>query len=88
MPPYPVPFAIDRSRAPRLLLKNASRETLHWVRVEMSGRGLAAAPLTPRLPPGAILEVAVHGPQLELDSRVIVRWRRPNGEEYLYGVAL
>lgn len=88
MSSYPVPFAIDRSRSPRLLLQNASTETLHWVRVEMAGRGLAAAPLTPRLPPGGVLEVGVHGSQLALDSRLIVRWRRPNGDEYLYGVAL
>lgn len=85
---YPVPFTIDRSRAPRLRLRNTSSETLHWVRIEMSGRGLATAPLTPRLPPGSALDIGVHGSDLAADSRVIVRWRRPNGEEFLYGVAL
>ena len=88
MPAYPVPFAIERDDARRLRLRNGSAETLHWVRVEVAPRGLAWAPLTPRLEPGAAVEVAVQGSRLELDSRVIVRWRRPNGEEYLYGIAL
>ena len=88
MSAYPVPFTVDRRQVPRLRLHNSSAETLHWVRVEMSGRGMASAPLTPRLPPGAVLDIGVHGVDLAADSRVIVRWRRPNGEEYLYGVAL
>lgn len=88
MSAYPVPFTVDRSHVPRLRLRNSSAETLRWVRVEMAGRGIVHAPLTPRLRPGEELEVAVHGDELERDSRVIVRWRRANGEEYLYGIAL
>lgn len=84
---YPVPFRVDRSRAPRYVLRNAGDEPVHWVRVEMSGSGIAAAPLTPRLDPGAKLEVLVRGDDLARDSRLIVRWLRPNGEEYLWGVA-
>ncbi len=88
MSAYPVPFAIERGGSPRLRVRNTSAETLRWVRVEMAGRGIAHAPLTPRLPPGAALDVAVHGIELARDSRLIVRWRRPNGDEYLYGIAL
>ena len=84
---YPVPFRVDRSRAPALRLVNVSREILCWVRVEMDGPGVASARLTPRLDPGAALVVDVRGRDLERDSRLIVRWRRPNGEEYLWGVA-
>ncbi|OJX70117.1 MAG: hypothetical protein BGO95_03640 [Micrococcales bacterium 73-13] len=88
MDAYPVPFAIDRSRAPRLRIVNTSGEALRWIRVEMRGPGLAMAPLTPRLRPGAALDVLMRGDDLGRRSRVCVRWLRPNGEEYLWGVAL
>jgi len=88
MSAYPVPFTVERDGAQRLRLRNASDEPLHWVRVETSRRGIAWAPLTPRLDPGGWLDVSVQGPELARDTRVIVRWRRPNGDEYLYGVAL
>jgi len=82
-----VPFRIDRSRAPRYRLVNESAEPLRWVRVEMDGPGVVAAPLTPRLDPGSSLEVRVGGRDLARSSRLVVRWLRPNGEEYLWGVA-
>jgi len=88
MSAYPVPFTVDRRHVPRLRVRNSSAETLHWVRVEMAGRGVAHAPITPRLSPGEVFEVTVHGDELERDSRVILRWRRANGEEYLWGIAL
>lgn len=87
MDAYPVPFRIDRSRAPRYRLVNASAEPLRWVRIELVGPGIATARPTPRLEPGAALDVLVRGPDLARDSRLCVRWLRPNGEEYLWGIA-
>jgi len=87
MDAYPVPFRIDRSRAPRYRLVNASAEPLRWVRVEMDGPGVATAGLTPRLEPGGALDVLVRGRDLAQASRLCIRWLRPNGEEYLWGVA-
>ncbi len=86
MESYPVPFTIDRRRAPRYALRNASREPVRWIRLELTGRGLLRAPSPARLEPGEILEFEVHGEDLPLDSRLIVRWLRPSGEEYLWGV--
>ncbi len=87
MQSYPVPFRVDHRRASRLRLVNASDEPLRWVRVEMTGPGLAAARLTPRLDPGEALEIAVRGDELAAASRLVVRWLRPSGEEYLWGLA-
>jgi len=87
MDAYPVPFRIDRSRAPRYRLVNASAERLRWVRIEMDGPGVASARLTPRLEPGGAVEVMVRGPDLAERSRLCVRWLRPNGEEYLWAIA-
>ena len=88
MEAYPVPFAVDRSAAPRMRIVNTSRETLRWVRLEMHGPGLASSPLTPCLGPGAALEVLTRGADLARASRLCVRWLRPNGEEYVWGIAL
>lgn len=83
-----MPFRVDRSRAPRYAFVNESAETLRWVRVELDGPGLVASPLTPRLAPGACHAVDLRGVGFELDTRAIVRWRREDGEEFLWGVAL
>ncbi|MBO9577930.1 MAG: hypothetical protein J7480_04065 [Microbacteriaceae bacterium] len=87
MDAYPVPFRVDRSRAPRYRIVNSSLEPLRWVRVEMDGPGVATARLTPRLEPGAAIDVVVRGRDLALSSRLCIRWLRPNGEEYLWGIA-
>ncbi len=86
MDAYPVPFRVDRTRAPNLRLVNASTERLRWVRVEMDGPGVATARLTPRLEPGDSLQVLVRGRDLSRESRLCIRWLRPNGEEYLWAV--
>lgn len=87
MDAYPVPFRVDRSRAPRYRLINESGEPLRWIRIEMEGPGVVNAGLTPRLDPGGAIELVVRGEDLARDSRLQVRWLRPNGEEYLWGVA-
>jgi len=53
----------------------------------MDGPGFATARLTPRLDPGDALSVVVRGRDLPRDSRLCIRWLRPNGEEYLWAVA-
>ncbi len=86
MESYPVPFTLDRDHAPRYALQNASLETVHWLRFDLTGPGLLDAPAVPRLEPGARCEFTLHGDDLPLDSRLIVRWLRASGEEYLWGV--
>lgn len=66
---------------------NASLESLRWVRIELNGPGIATPPFVPRLGPGETLEVDVRGADLPRATRMVVRWLRENGDEYLWGVA-
>jgi len=86
MESYPVPFAIDRRRAPRYALRNASLEPVHWIRLELAGPGLLRAPTPARLGPGEVLEFDLRGEDLSRDSRLVVRWLREDGDEYLWSV--
>lgn len=87
MEAYRVPFGVDRSGAPRYRLVNRGPHPIRWVRVELDGPGVVSAPLTPRLGPGETLEIAVRGARLAESSRLLVRWLRDDGEEYLWAMA-
>lgn len=88
MEAYRVPFHLDRRRAPVLRLVNRNTETVRWVRIEVDGPGLAAAPMTRQLAPGDGVEVLVRGEHLARDTRLVVRWVREDGEHYLWGASL
>ena len=83
---YRVPLRVDRSHAPTYRLVNVSDERLTDLRVTLLGSGVLLPISTLRLAPGMALTVVVH----ETDpttSVLIVRWFRPNGEEYLWRVS-
>jgi hypothetical protein len=85
---YRVPFAVDRSRAPdHYYLVNHSDETLERIRLSLLGSGFMLPLSRRRLTPGTALAFAPRGENLGRDSVVIVRWFRPNGDEYLWRVA-
>jgi len=85
---YRVPFVVDRSRAPvRYYLVNRSSETLDSVRLSVLGTALLLPISQSRVQPGGLLGFAVRGPNIARDSVVIVRWFRPNGDEYLWRVS-
>ena len=85
---YRVPFAVDRSNAPqRYYLVNRSEETLDAVRLCLLGSGLMLPLSSRRLLPGSTLSFAVRGSDLARNSVVVVRWFRPNGEEYLWRIS-
>jgi len=85
---YRVPFVVDRSRAPlRYYLVNRSAETLDSVRLSVLGSGLLLPVSQSRVLPGGLLGFAVRGPNIARESVVIVRWFRPNGDEYLWRVS-
>jgi hypothetical protein len=85
---YRVPFVVDRSRAPvRYYLVNRSSETLDSVRLSVLGSGLLLPISQSRVLPGGLLGFTVRGPNIARDSVVIVRWFRPNGDEYLWRVS-
>ena len=85
---YRVPFVVDRSRAPvRYYLVNRSTETLDSVRLAVLGTGVLLPVSHSRVPPGGLLGFAVRGENLARTTVVIVRWFRPNGDEYLWRVS-
>ena len=85
---YRVPFVVDRSRAPvRYYLVNRSSETLDSVRLSVLGSGLLLPVSQSRVMPGGLLGFAVRGPNIARNTVVIVRWFRPNGDEYLWRVS-
>ena len=85
---YRVPFVVDRSRAPvRYYLVNRSSETLDGLRLAALGSGMLLPITQSRVLPGGLLGFAVVGHDLARSTVVIVRWFRPNGDEYLWRVS-
>jgi hypothetical protein len=87
MEPYRVPFAFDRSRAPRYRLLNRSAETVRGVTATLVGPAVMPAPLPRSLAPGQALDLDIRGEDLARATTLVIRWLRPNGEEYLWRVA-
>lgn len=86
-PAYRVPFAIDRSRAPVYRLQNIAAEPVHGLALSLLGDARLLWGLPTSLEPSAGLQFAVHGDDPARRSVLIVRWFRPNGDEYLWRVA-
>jgi hypothetical protein len=85
---YRVPFAVDRSKAPqRYYLINRSDERLDAVRLCLLGSGVMLPLSSRRLQPGAMLSFVVRGSDISRDTVVVVRWFRPNGDEYLWRIS-
>ncbi|RPE76378.1 MULTISPECIES: hypothetical protein [unclassified Frondihabitans] len=86
-PAYPVPFWIDRDDAPHVIrLVNMSDERVTNVRATLLGSGhlVPLEPLT--LEPGRSARLTLIGVE-STDSIVVVRWFRPDGEEYLWRIS-
>ena len=86
MEAYRVPFRFDRSSSPRFRFINVGSETLTGVTLTLVGSGVM--PITPMrtLQPGDAYPVSLRGRDLERDTALIIRWLRPNGEEYVWRV--
>lgn len=84
---YAVPFLLDRSRSPNFLLLNVSDEDLYGLTFRLSGPGIVA-PLGPlELRAGNVIRFSVRGDEPARSSVLIVRWFRPNGDEYLWRIS-
>lgn len=83
---YRVPFVVDRTGAGRLRLINRGAERLEAVTLLLHGPGVLDATVIGPVPPGAAVRARVRGAQLERATSVVVRWFRPDGEEYLWRV--
>ena len=87
MEPYRLPFEFDRSREPRFRLRNVGHETVRGVTGTLLGCGLMPAGPPRSLHPGEHLEFVIRGEDLARETTLVIRWLRPDGEEYLWRVA-
>jgi hypothetical protein len=84
---YPVPFRLERDAGPRRYrLINGGRETLDGVSLSLEGPGLMPASDPSTLRPAETLEVLISSRHLGAETVLLVGWRRPSGEEYLWRV--
>jgi hypothetical protein len=85
---YPVPFSIQRDTAPRrYLVTNNGPERLDGITLSLLGVGMMPASAPSALLPGESLEVLISVRDLARSTVLVVRWFRPNGEEYLWRVS-
>ncbi len=85
---YPVPLHLDRRDAPRSYrLKNISREPLRGLSFSLLGGGLMRATAPLLLAPGQEVSLRIRGEALPVSAILIIRWFRPNGDEYLWRVS-
>lgn len=86
---YPVPFAVDRSNAPRLYqIRNMGLEPVRSLRLMHIGSGYCPPLRVRMLAPGATLSIAVFGASATDTGAVMVRWRRTDDAEYLWRLDL
>jgi hypothetical protein len=85
---YPVPLRLDRSGAPaRYGLRNISDEPLRGLSFSLLGSGLMRATPPLLLAPGHEMTLRIRGSTLPVSAILIIRWFRPNGDEYLWRVS-
>jgi hypothetical protein len=85
---YPVPFVVERDAGPRrYVLTNAGRERLDGVTMSLLGAGVMPASAPSALEPGESLEVLISVNDLARSTVLVVRWFRPNSDEYLWRVS-
>lgn len=81
---YPSPWYLDRSLAsPWFELENRGFEAAHAVTITLLGSARLLTAVPGRVDPGRRVRFAVRGDDPAVDSTLIVRWLRPDGEEYL-----
>jgi hypothetical protein len=82
---YPVPFAVERDSGPRrYVITNRGQERLEGITMHLLGAGVMPASVPAALEPGEGLEVFISARDLARSTVLVVRWFRPNGDEYLW----
>lgn len=85
---YRVPWHFEReNRDRRYALHNLGAETLSGVTLTLHGGGVMPATARSTLAPGDMLVMTISGQDLARQSVAVVRWFRPNGDEYLWPVS-
>jgi hypothetical protein len=81
-----VPWIFERGDG-HYALRNLGRESLTAVTFALYGSGVMPATAPSTLEPGDALEIVISGHDLAKDTIGVVRWFRPNGQEYLWRVS-
>lgn len=86
--PYPLPLPFDRTFAPAVYrIVNAGPEPLRGVTALLNGPGMMSALLPVSLAPGAHVDLKIRGADLARSTVLVIRWLRPNNDEYLWRVS-
>jgi hypothetical protein len=83
---YRVPWHFDRGDGV-YSLRNLGVERLTAVTFSLYGSGVMPASVPATLEPGDTLELVIAGNDLARDTIGVVRWFRPDGDEYLWRVS-
>ena len=84
---YPVPFLVVRPAPGRVRLVNRSDDVLRCVVFLVLGPGVLGADVIGTVEPGGVIETSVRGRELARSTSLVVRWLRPDDEEYLWRIA-
>jgi hypothetical protein len=89
---YRVPWQFERGDGTLALsncftLRNLGHEVLTAVTFNLYGPGMLPASAPATLETGDALEIVVSGTDLARDTIGVIRWFRPNGQEYLWRVS-
>jgi hypothetical protein len=83
-----VPFAVERDAGPRrYVITNTGAERLDGITMSLLGAGVMPASPPAALAPGESLEVLISVRDLARSTVLVVRWFRPDGDEYLWRVS-
>ncbi|HEY1531341.1 MAG TPA: hypothetical protein VGF80_11030 [Galbitalea sp.] len=83
---YRVPWHFERGDG-AFTLVNLGAERLTRVTFNLYGSGIMPTSAPSTLEPGDALEIVISGATLERDTIGLVRWFRPDGQEYLWRVS-
>jgi hypothetical protein len=81
-----VPWHFERGDG-HFALRNLGPERLAAVTFNLYGSGIMPASAPATLESGDALEIVIAGRDLAKDTIGLVRWFRPNGQEYLWRVS-
>jgi hypothetical protein len=83
---YRVPWHFERADG-HFTLRNLGQERLTGVTFTLYGSGIMPTSAPSTLQAGDALEIVIAGANLQRDTIGLVRWFRPNGQEYLWRVS-
>jgi len=89
---YRVPWLFERgdgteSPSNCFTLRNLGLERLTGVTLNLYGSGIMPTSAPATLEAGDALEIVISGADLARDTIGLIRWFRPNGQEYLWRVS-